>query len=200
MRKMKDRFSLGQIWEIGCGSGIIAVEAGRLGAIQICATDVDDEAVELTRRNGEAHGLRIQSVQADLFRGVPWKGPFDLLLSILPQKPCLPGMLPLANDGGPEGTKLLLPLIEEAPSWLKPSGELMIFIHSLAHPEAICRLHRRYDVTIISIKRRIFSRDEFSGLIDFWEERRNGNLCYFEEEQRDQFAFITMILKARPKR
>ena len=163
-------------------------------------SDIDEEAVQLARENGSIHGIDIEAVQADLFSGIPWTEPFDLLLSVLPQKPCEPGQLPLANDGGPEGTSLLLPVIREAPSRLADSGHLLLFLHSLAHPEALVSLHQQYDVEVLSITERIFSKEEFPGLIDQWEKRRERNACYFEEQPHARLGFTCMILKARPKR
>ncbi len=200
MRREKERYPQSSVWEIGSGSGMLSVEAGRLGAKQICASDSDDDAVELTRINGEAQGLSIHTVKADLFQGVPWEGPFDFILAILPQKPCPPGTLPLANDGGPEGTRLLLPLIEEVPSWLKPSGELMLFLHTLAHPEALVLLDQKYEAEVLSIRKRVFDAGDYPEILGSWKERRDRNVCYFEDREDGRMEFTTMIIKARPER
>ncbi len=198
MRRQKSLFPGKTAWEIGCGSGMIAVEAGRLGASRVAASDIDETAVELTRRNAEIEGISVETARADLFTGAPWKGPFDLLLALFPQKPCKPGELPLVNDGGPEGTRLLLPLIEEAPAWLTRSGHLFIFLHSLAHPGALVRLQNQYGVELLSLKKRIFSATDYPGIVDRWKERRKRNACYFEEREDGRLEFIAMILKARP--
>lgn len=43
--------------DVGCGSGILAVAAARLGARRVVAVDVDPEAAEVTRRNAAANGV-----------------------------------------------------------------------------------------------------------------------------------------------
>jgi ribosomal protein L11 methyltransferase len=43
--------------DVGCGSGILAIAAARLGAIDVLATDVDPLAVEATRENIEANAV-----------------------------------------------------------------------------------------------------------------------------------------------
>ena len=47
------------VLDVGCGSGVLSIAAGRLGATSILATDIDPIAVEATvencRRNGLAH-------------------------------------------------------------------------------------------------------------------------------------------------
>jgi len=43
--------------DVGCGSGILAIAAARLGAADVLATDVDPLAVEATNENIEANGV-----------------------------------------------------------------------------------------------------------------------------------------------
>ncbi len=46
--------------DIGCGSGILAIAAARLGAT-VSAYDVDPIAVEVTKRNAERNGVRLET-------------------------------------------------------------------------------------------------------------------------------------------
>jgi precorrin-6B C5,15-methyltransferase / cobalt-precorrin-6B C5,C15-methyltransferase len=50
------------VWDVGCGSGSVAIECARLGAAAI-AIDKDPEAVALTSRNAAAHGVPVQTVE-----------------------------------------------------------------------------------------------------------------------------------------
>ena len=43
--------------DIGCGSGVLAVCAARLGFAPVSALDVEDAALEATRRNAQANGV-----------------------------------------------------------------------------------------------------------------------------------------------
>lgn len=199
MRQQRELFSGRSSWEIGCGTGLVAVEAGHLGASRVCASDIDENAVTLVQQNATNHGLNIETFCSDLFTGVPWKGPFDNLISILPQKPCQPGELPLANDGGPDGTKLLLPVIDQALKWLSPSGNLFLFVHSLAHPRALLQLYDQYEVDVLSIKNRIFSREEYPEMGKVWNLRNAEKTSYFETCTDGRFQFICLIVRARPK-
>ena len=47
----------GSVADVGCGSGILAIAAARLGAAEVVATDIDPAAVEATRENAEANGV-----------------------------------------------------------------------------------------------------------------------------------------------
>lgn len=50
------------VWDVGCGSGSIAVECARLGAAAI-AIDHDPQAIELTRANARTHAVPVQAVR-----------------------------------------------------------------------------------------------------------------------------------------
>jgi precorrin-6Y C5,15-methyltransferase (decarboxylating) len=49
------------VWDVGCGSGSVAVECARLGAAAI-ALDHDPEAVALAARNAVAHGVPLRTI------------------------------------------------------------------------------------------------------------------------------------------
>ncbi len=51
------------IWDIGAGSGSVAIECARLGAAAI-AVDCDPESCARIRRNAEHHGVRLQIMEA----------------------------------------------------------------------------------------------------------------------------------------
>jgi ribosomal protein L11 methyltransferase len=46
-----------RVADVGCGSGILAIAAARLGAADVLATDVDPLAVEATQENIESNGV-----------------------------------------------------------------------------------------------------------------------------------------------
>lgn len=47
------------VLDYGCGSGILALGAGLLGAAEVAAVDIDEAAVEATRLNARANELRL---------------------------------------------------------------------------------------------------------------------------------------------
>jgi precorrin-6B C5,15-methyltransferase / cobalt-precorrin-6B C5,C15-methyltransferase len=50
------------VWDVGCGSGSVAIECARLGAAAI-GVDRDPEAVALAARNAAAHDVPVQVVE-----------------------------------------------------------------------------------------------------------------------------------------
>jgi precorrin-6Y C5,15-methyltransferase (decarboxylating) len=49
------------VWDVGCGSGSVAIESARLGAAVI-AIDADPGAIALTTRNAAAHDVPVRTV------------------------------------------------------------------------------------------------------------------------------------------
>ncbi len=52
------------IWDVGAGSGSVAIECARLGAAAI-AIERDPESCARIRRNAEHHGVRVQLVEGN---------------------------------------------------------------------------------------------------------------------------------------
>ena len=55
----------GAIGDVGCGSGVLSIIAGRLGWGPIAAIDSDIHAVAATRLNARLNGVELQAVVAD---------------------------------------------------------------------------------------------------------------------------------------
>ena len=59
----------GRLLDIGCGSGVLAIVAARLGFEPVHAIDVDPVAVEATRANAAANGVQIEASVVDALEG-----------------------------------------------------------------------------------------------------------------------------------
>jgi ribosomal protein L11 methyltransferase len=58
----------GSLLDIGCGSGVLAIAAVRLGFAPVLAIDVDPIAVETTRANAAANGVEVDVRVVDALR------------------------------------------------------------------------------------------------------------------------------------
>ena len=91
-----------RVIDVGCGSGILAIAAGKLGAGELLGVDTDPIAVEATaanaRLNGQARRLRVR-------RGsVPsGEGPFDIVLANLIASLLVTLAEPLRDELAPGG-------------------------------------------------------------------------------------------------
>lgn len=52
--------------DLGCGNGVFAVGAARLGAARVVAVDVDPQALEVARRNAAAAGVQVDFRRQDV--------------------------------------------------------------------------------------------------------------------------------------
>jgi ribosomal protein L11 methyltransferase len=55
----------GSLLDVGCGSGVIAIAAAKLGFEPVHAVDLDPLAIETTLRNAEANGVKLETRVAD---------------------------------------------------------------------------------------------------------------------------------------
>ena len=138
-----------RIVDVGTGSGAIAValavslrRLGALEAVEILATDISTDALDLARENAVAHAVadRIRFAQADLLPGDGSDGiddAFDLVLANLPyvRRDAIAG-LPratsfepaLALDGGPDGLDVIGRLLDRLPGALTSGGGALLEI------------------------------------------------------------------------
>ena len=58
----------GSLLDAGCGSGVVAVAAARLGFAPVRAVDLDEVAVEVTAETARANGVEVEVAHADVLR------------------------------------------------------------------------------------------------------------------------------------
>lgn len=123
--------------DIGTGSGAVSVAvAANTESTFVYAVDISPDALEVARINASRHDLehRIQFLQGDLLAPLP--EPVDVLTGNLPyvarhEWPELaPGIVnyepALALLGGEDGLDYIRRLLEQAPSYLKSGGVVLL--------------------------------------------------------------------------
>ena len=63
--QLLDAVERGSLLDVGCGSGVLAIAAARLGFAPVLAVDHDPPALEATRRNAAANGVELDVRQVD---------------------------------------------------------------------------------------------------------------------------------------
>lgn len=71
------------VLDYGCGSGILAIAAARLGAGRVAGVDIDPQAVEAARANAERNG--VAAIFAD--SAAPVAGEYDLVVANILSNP-----------------------------------------------------------------------------------------------------------------
>jgi len=95
-----------RVVDYGCGSGILAVAAGRLGAQQLLCVDNDPQALVATRDNASRNGIADSSLQVALpgdYDIDAWRGTADVVLANILAGPLLslsPTLLAFLHPGG----------------------------------------------------------------------------------------------------
>ncbi|HCL31326.1 MAG TPA: peptide chain release factor N(5)-glutamine methyltransferase [Candidatus Latescibacteria bacterium] len=129
----------GQILDVGCGSGAIAVSVAReCEAARLVATDLSSAAIAVARVNAERHSVaeRIRFFCGDLLAPLATDARFAVILSNPPYiaSTDIPTLQPeirdhephLALDGGADGLDVVRRLVPLAARHLLPAGRLLI--------------------------------------------------------------------------
>jgi ribosomal protein L11 methyltransferase len=92
--------------DVGCGSGVLAIAAAKLGAARVVASDIETAAVEATGQNAEANGVadRIHATESAF---PPIGEVFDLVVANIYSDTLVALAEPLAACVGPLGTLVL---------------------------------------------------------------------------------------------
>ncbi len=72
---MLDLDPVGPLLDLGCGSGVLAIAAARLGWAPVVALDNDPACLEATRANARASGVAVDVGRHDLRRDPPAAAP-----------------------------------------------------------------------------------------------------------------------------
>jgi ribosomal protein L11 methyltransferase len=84
----------GPLVDVGCGSGVLAIAAAKLGWAPVTGVDHDREAVRATLLNAAANGVHIEARRHDLLHDGPAPGAPLVLANLL-----RPLLLRVARDG-----------------------------------------------------------------------------------------------------
>ena len=119
----------GRVLDLGCGWGAVGAALGvKYPALDIVMTDVNARAVELSRRNLSANGVKAEVVQGDGFAAV--EGKFDAIVTNPPIR---------------AGKAVIYGLFDTARDFLNPGGSLYIVIRKQqGAPSALRHLQEQY--------------------------------------------------------
>lgn len=123
-----------KVLDMGCGTGILAIEAAKKGA-KVTATDIDEEAIKKTIEAAKKEGIKINTIKSNLFSKIKEK--YDLIICNPPYLPNDPEDPDIALDGGPEGWEYIEKFLKEAKKHLTKEGKIILLYSTRSKEEKI---------------------------------------------------------------
>lgn len=103
----------GSLLDLGCGYGVIGVTLGRrYPGLSVMMSDVNERAVELSRRNAQRSGVQAQVMQSDGYASIPFRR-YDWILQNPPIR---------------AGKSVIYAMFAEGARRLEPNGALWLVI------------------------------------------------------------------------
>jgi ribosomal protein L11 methyltransferase len=111
-----------RIFDLGCGTGVLAIAAAKSCGVKVLATDIDPEAVRVTKLNAALNNLgpHINALTAAGLhhQAIRQAGPFDLIFANILARPLVSLAHGLCNLLDPGGTIILSGLTRDQLRWV----------------------------------------------------------------------------------
>lgn len=121
--------------EIGTGSGAVAITVAKfIKNVKVTASDINQEAIKITKFNAKLNKTKIKTVVGNLFKPFK-KNNFNIIAIHPPAVPYplnktwgLTDGMTIATNGGYDGSKLVVQSIFQAVKYLKQNGRLLLLL------------------------------------------------------------------------
>lgn len=129
--------------DVGCGCGVLAIVAARLGAKKVYGIDTAERTVEMASANAEAQGVAgiTEFFEADMFEPLPSNLQADVVIgdvSGIPDELAqASGWFPSGVSGGATGAELPMRMLQEAKSLLRHGGKLFLPTGTLQDEQSV---------------------------------------------------------------
>jgi precorrin-6B methylase 2 len=142
-RQLLQQQPAASVLDLGCGCGVVAVVLATAGnGAQVSASDLSAAAATLTLKNAGKNGVSVEARSGSLFE--PWAGRrfsmiVDDVAGVAEPLDRLSGWYPgdVPSEAGPDGTRWILEILDQAPNYLEPGGRFVFPVITLSREETI---------------------------------------------------------------
>jgi len=142
-RQLLQQQPAASVLDLGCGCGVVAIVLAAVGnGAKVSASDVSSAAAKLTLKNAGKNGVPVETRSGSLFE--PWAGRrfsmiVDDVAGVAEPLDRLSGWYPgdVPSEAGPDGTRWILEILDQAPNYLEPGGRFVFPVITLAREETI---------------------------------------------------------------
>lgn len=215
MPKYRRVIKNGVVIDVGTGSGILAVQAGLLGAAQVIGLDLNPRSPMALKEAWRLNGLdptRLQAVVSDAFAALDGQSGFaDLIVANPPVQPfLLSNGVPDRNhnkyswnEAGPNGREVLDKILLEGPAFLKPGGIIITSTSTRhGHQQTIAILEKLKKTGQIRAWKTIVEEnhplaDFYIQYIPLWKalEEQDGDQRIFQDAGNGTYYHRYMVLE-----
>ena len=136
------------VWDIGTGTGLIALQAKNDGARYVLATDINPDAVENAEENSRYLKLEIDVRKADVFGDIKKK--FDLITFNPPFTDAQARRLHHMSFWD-RGHKTLRIFLKGVRGHLRPKGRALVAWSSFGNTRKLRKIAKEYDLSLIEV-------------------------------------------------
>jgi methylase of polypeptide subunit release factors len=142
-RQLLQQKSAASVLDLGCGCGVVAVVLASVSnGAKVSASDLSAAAATLTLKNAGKNGVSVEARSGSLFE--PWAGRrfamiVDDVAGVAEPLDRLSGWYPgdVPSEAGPDGTRWILEILDQAPNYLEPDGRLVFPVITLAREDTV---------------------------------------------------------------
>ena len=142
-RHLLEQQSASSVLDLGCGCGVVAVVLASVSnGARLSASDISAAAATLTLKNAAKNGVSVETRSGSMFE--PWAGRrFSLIVDdvagVAEPLDRLSGWYPgdVPSEAGPDGTRWILEILDQAPNYLAPGGRMVFPVITLAREDTV---------------------------------------------------------------
>ncbi|MEO1028710.1 MAG: methyltransferase [Pseudomonadota bacterium] len=140
---MKNPLAGASVLDVGCGSGLIGIAAGKLGA-EVTLLDVNPVALETAQMNAKANEVTARGVLSDGLDALKSDQTFDFIVANTPAQDRGGVSLSAPVSDGRTGGRLLNKLVKTAGRHLNPGGVFLTWAPDISDLKTVRKAMREH--------------------------------------------------------